>query len=501
MAKARPAMITFLVTFLVSLMVALALTLAVRNRALAWGWVDQANSSRKVHARPIPRLGGIAIVLGFFAPLCALFLTDSGVGYLFRSHRELVWGLFSGGAAIASLGLYDDLRGAGARLKFSVQFAVAVTLYLLGFRVELLANPFGASLSLGIFSFPFTLLWVVGVVNAINLIDGLDGLAGGVAFFGVGTNFILSLVRGDVIMCLLMAALAGAILGFLVFNFNPASIFMGDTGSMFLGFVLAAVSLKTSTKSGTAVAMLVPIMSLGLPIMDTLLAMVRRSLMGRPMFSADKEHIHHRLMSRMVLSHRSAVLVLYALCALFTLTALGLNFANSAQSAMLLVGMAVVIFVLMRKLGYLDLRRAGSMGKVRRKNIQLRSLVKELTRTVRSASSLQALWEAVRPLAEALGVARLELRLLRQREGLSDGVVFETLRPAGSALPLEIHVEIKEAEVALGWLNLSWQDGRMEVSRDEELAVELVADAVAERAASLMALAEAEPGRVVALRR
>ena len=494
-------MITFLVTFLVSLMVSIGLTVVVRNRALAWGWVDQANSSRKVHVRPIPRLGGVAIVAGFFAPLCALFLVDSGVGLLFRSHEELVWGLFCGGAAIAMLGLYDDLQGAGARLKFSIQFAVAIALYMLGFRVEMIANPFGPEVSLGALSLPFTLLWIVGVVNALNLIDGLDGLAGGVAFFGVSTNFILSLVRGDVVMCLLMAALAGAILGFLVFNFNPASIFMGDTGSMFLGFVLAAVSLKTSTKSGTAVAMLVPIMALGLPIMDTMLAIIRRSVLGRPMFSADKEHIHHRLMSRLVLSHRSAVLVLYALCGLFTLTALGLNFANSAQSAMLLIGMGVVLFVLMRKLGYLDLGNAGTVGETRRKNIRLRTVVKDLTRSIHQAATLQLLWEAVRPLGEALDVARLELRLQHQHEGLTDGVVFEMQRPAGSALPLDVRLEVKDSEVALGWLNLAWRDGRSEINRDEELALELVADAVAERASQLMALAEAEPGRVVALRR
>ena len=309
------------------------------------------------------------------------------------------------------------------------------------------------ALSLGVLSLPFTLLWIVGVVNAINLIDGLDGLAGGVAFFGVGTNFILSLVRGDVLMCLLMAALAGAILGFLIFNFNPASIFMGDTGSMFLGFVLAAVSIKTSTKSGTAVAMLVPVMALGLPIMDTLLAMVRRSLIGRPMFSADKEHIHHRLMSRMVLSHRSAVLVLYGLCGLFMLTALGLNFANSAQSAMLLVGMAVVIFVLMRKLGYLDLRRAGDHGRGPPQEHPPALAGEGPVPAVRGAPSLQGVWDAVRPLAEALDVARLELRLQHQRDGLTDGIVFETLRPAGSALPLDVRVEVKEGELALGWLS------------------------------------------------
>jgi UDP-GlcNAc:undecaprenyl-phosphate GlcNAc-1-phosphate transferase len=495
-------MVTFFVAFLISLMVALVLTLVVRNRAHAWGWLDQANSSRKVHVRPIPRLGGIGIVGGFFAPLCALFLVDSGVGFQFRAQTALVAGLFIGGALIAGLGLYDDLRGTGARLKFGVQFAVALGLYALGFRIEVLANPFGMELSLGMLSLPFTVLWVVGVINALNLIDGLDGLAGGVAFFGVGTNFILALARGDVLLCLLMATLAGAILGFLVFNFNPASIFMGDTGSMFLGFVLAAVSIKTSTKSGTAVSMLVPVMSLGLPIMDTLLAMVRRSLMGRPMFSADKEHIHHRLMSRLLLSHRGTVLVLYGLCGLFMMTALGLNFASSAQSALLLSGMAIVIVVLMRKLGYLDLRRAGDVQQLRKRNIQLRSLVKDVTGQVRAASSLQAVWGAMRPLAEAMNVSRQELRLLREQDGHSDGVVFELQRPgAGVAAPLEVRIEVKDDDAVLGALVLSWRDGRAAINRDEELALDVVADAVAERAVLLLTPVEVPPARVVALRR
>ncbi|HEX8820049.1 MAG TPA: MraY family glycosyltransferase [Archangium sp.] len=494
-------MITYLVAFLVALMVGLVQTLVVRNRALAWGWVDQANSSRKVHIRPIPRLGGIGIVAGFFAPLCVLFLVDSGEGNHFRAQTGLVWGLFGGGLVVAALGLYDDLRGAGAKLKFSVQLLVALGLYALGFRIELIANPFGPALPLGLLSLPFTVLWVVGVINALNLIDGLDGLAGGVAFFGVGTNFILALSRGDVLLCLLMAALAGAILGFLVFNFNPASIFMGDTGSMFLGFVLAAVSIKTSAKSGTAVAMLVPVMALGLPIMDTLLAMVRRTVLGRPMFSADKEHIHHRMMSRLVLSHRGAVLMLYGLCALFTLTALGLHWANTAQSAMLLTGMAVVVAVLMRKLGYLDLKRAGGVSEARRKNIRLRSLVKDMTEAVRAATEAKDIWRAVRPLAEALDAARLELRFELWREGHREGLTFETQRPAGSALPLEMRLEVKDGEQSFGWLRLAWSDGRSEINRDEELALELVADAVGDRAAKLAAQAEADPRRVVAMRR
>jgi UDP-GlcNAc:undecaprenyl-phosphate GlcNAc-1-phosphate transferase len=261
------------------------------------------------------------------------------------------------------------------------------------------------------------------------------------------------------------------------------------------------VAIKTSTKSGTTVAMLVPVMALGLPIMDTLLAMVRRSMLGRPMFSADKEHIHHRVMSRMVLSHRSTVLVLYGLCGLFTLTALGLNFANSAQSAMLLCGMGVVILVLMRKLGYLDLRRAADVQQVRQRNIRLRTLVKDVTRSVRGAPSLHDVWNAVRPLAEALDLSRQELRFQRVTGGQTEGIVFETQRPAGSAVPLEVRIDVKDDEEVLGSLLLVWRDGRSAINRDEELALEVVADAVAERAARFQAPVEMAPGRVIALRR
>jgi UDP-GlcNAc:undecaprenyl-phosphate GlcNAc-1-phosphate transferase len=298
----------------------------------------------------------------------------------------------------------------------------------------------------------------------------------------------------------MMAALGGAVLGFLIFNFNPASIFMGDTGSMFLGFVLATVSIKTSTKSGTAVAMLVPIIALGLPIMDTLLAMLRRTMLGRPVFSADKEHIHHRVMSRFFLSQRHAVLVLYGICCLFTLTALALSYANSAQSAMLLGGIGVVVVVLMRKLGYLSLRSAAGVGETRRKNIQLRALVRELNDRIAAARDLQGLWDAVRPLAEAVDATRLELELVSGEPHLRDHITFETTRPAGAALPFHFSVEVKLVEEPLGSLTLSWQDGRVEVNRDEELALELASDSIARAVARVWAVKAADPTKVVALR-
>ena len=192
---------------------------------------------------------------------------------MFYEHPQSALGIFLGGLAIACLGVYDDVKGSGAGKKFAVQFGVAALMYYLGFRVERLANPFGADIELGLFAIPFTLFWIVGVVNAMNLIDGLDGLAGGVALFAVATTFIVAFNQPNPLMMLFMAALAGAIVGFLFYNFNPATIFMGDTGSMFLGFILAASAIRTNQKSTTAVAILMPIIALGLPILDTMLAM------------------------------------------------------------------------------------------------------------------------------------------------------------------------------------------------------------------------------------
>jgi UDP-GlcNAc:undecaprenyl-phosphate GlcNAc-1-phosphate transferase len=491
-------MITYFVAFVLSLVVGTATTLVVRNRAHAWNLLDRVGSSRKVHTQAVPRLGGIAIVAGFFAPLLGLLVADqSGVGYVFRSDPGVVRGIFAGGLAISLLGLYDDLRGAGARLKFAVQFAVAAGLYVAGFRVELLANPFGEPFALGPLALPFTLLWIVGVINALNLIDGLDGLAGGVAFFVVGTNFVLAVARGDVLLALFMAALAGAVLGFLVFNFNPASIFMGDTGAMFLGFVLAAVSIKTSSKAGTAVAMLVPIIALGLPIMDTLLAMARRTALGRPLFSADRDHIHHRLMSRVALSHRNAVLVMYAICCLFALTALGLAYANSVQTAMLLSGVAIVVFVLVRKLGYFS-RAEGAQAQVtRRRNTELRQVVRDVGEGLQRARTPAEAWEALKVLGPELGLARLRLELAAGEEK----VTFELSHAVGLSLPVRAQVEVRSGSIAFGLVEATWMDGRGEVNRDEELALELLADSLARRLVVLQQGRAAGPDRVVPLRK
>ncbi|MFN0063054.1 MAG: MraY family glycosyltransferase [Myxococcaceae bacterium] len=469
---------TLSIAFLTALIAGATLTLVVRNLAHRFAWYDTVRGTRKLHAAPVSRLGGLALIGGFFAPLVALLWVDSSVGQSFSSEPRIVAALFGGTLVIAALGLYDDLRGAGASKKFIVQVAVALGLWALGFRIHAVASPFGGDIALGYFALPLTVFWIVGVINAMNLIDGLDGLAGGVAFIVAAANFVLAFTRGEALMSLMMAALAGALLGFLLFNFNPASIFMGDTGSMFLGFVLAAVSVRTSQKSGTAVALLVPIIALGLPIMDTLLAMARRTVLGRSMFSADKEHIHHRLMSRLMLSQRRAVLVLYGLCCVFAATAVALSFANGAQSIVLLAGIGLVVTVLMRKLGYLNLGAAPTVQRARQRNIALRTIVRASTDAVESSRTTQDMWTAAKPLAEAMSASFFEMYFKGSLKDPGEGVRYEVRRPGEGPL-LRWEAPLEHQGQVWGTLCVHWQDGRLEVDRDEELALELLADAAA----------------------
>jgi UDP-GlcNAc:undecaprenyl-phosphate GlcNAc-1-phosphate transferase len=344
-------MLTHGFSFLLSLVTAAVLTPLVRTLALRQGLLDHAISERKIHGAPIPRLGGIAIFCAFHAPFFVLLLDRNPVSGALYADLDRVLAVLVGGICITLLGVYDDLRGSGAAKKFAVQFAVAGLTYYFGFRIDQVTNPFGEPLELGVLGLPVTLLWIVGVINAMNLIDGLDGLAAGVAVFAAVANFVIALDRGDPLMLTVSASLAGAILGFLVYNFYPATIFMGDSGSMFLGFVLATTAIQTNQKASTTVALLIPIVMLGLPILDTLLAIARRAASGRSLFRADREHIHHRMLS-LGLTQRQATLYLYALCLFLGLSALALTVANSTQAALLLSGVAGVGYLLVRKLGY-----------------------------------------------------------------------------------------------------------------------------------------------------
>jgi UDP-GlcNAc:undecaprenyl-phosphate GlcNAc-1-phosphate transferase len=462
------------------------------------GAVDHALSSRKVHGNPTPRLGGLAIAAAFYAPLLGMLAFQSGVGALFLAQEHLAIGLILGGTAIVLLGLYDDLRGAGAQRKFAVQFAVAGLMYGLGFRIESLANPFGGPLHIGWFGLPLTLFWIVGIINAMNLIDGLDGLAGGVALVAVTATLIISVQQGNPLMTLFCAALGGSILGFLFYNFNPASIFMGDTGSMFLGFILATTSIQSNQKSSTAVAVLVPLTLLGVPILDTLLAISRRAMRGRPLFRADREHIHHRLLA-IGLSHRQAVLVLYGCCVIFGVTALVLTVANSVLTTLTLILVAALSFLFLRRLGYMTLQSGALLSDQRRRSRDLRALIRPFTDRLRNSGTSSEIWDAVHDLAGAIGACQVLLNLgtlttsrattrgAPAPEALSADLpnVAPEPRSEGDPIP-SVNKHVFCARFGLiglghdeGHLELTWNDGRTELDRDTEISIELFCDHVA----------------------
>lgn len=350
-------MITYLVAFSLALITALTLTPLVRWGAFRFGLVDDGSEARKVHEKPIPRLGGIAIVIAYFLPVIGLLFIENRISEAYYADLYKVVGLVGGAGVVVALGLADDLWGLSAKFKLAVQVAIAVGVYCLGFEIGQFATPFGITLQLGWFALPVTVLWIVGVMNAINLIDGLDGLAGGISLFAVITLFVLALIKGNVVIGLTAVSLAGALLGFLRYNFNPASIFMGDSGSLFLGFVLSTTAIWGNTKSSTVVALMIPILALGLPLFDTTVAIVRRFLGGRGIFSADRGHIHHRLLD-LGLTHRQVVLVLYGVSITFTGLALSLVYAsaNGALAAVILGVFLVAVVVFARLIGLLSLR-------------------------------------------------------------------------------------------------------------------------------------------------
>jgi UDP-GlcNAc:undecaprenyl-phosphate GlcNAc-1-phosphate transferase len=484
--------------FLAACVAAAALTPLVRELAHRWGAMDHALTSRKLHERPIPRLGGIAIVLAFYAPLAALLFVNSDVGSRFWADPTKALALFGGGVAIAALGVWDDLRGANARTKFAVQFAVAGAMYALGFRIDQIANPYGAPIALGWLGLPFTLLWIAGVVNAMNLIDGLDGLAGGVALIAISTTFAIAAMRGEPLMILITAALAGAVLGFLFYNFNPASIFMGDTGSMFLGFVLATTAIQTNQKSSTTVAIVIPIIALGVPIVDTLLAMARRAARGAPLFSADRGHIHHRLLE-LGLSHRQTVLVLYGASVILGGVALALTWASTSQATWFLVALFGTAYLALRRLGYISLEKAQRVFQDRRRNGEIRAAIRRIGGTLGAASGTEEVWASIRDAAGALGAVAVALRFApgagepEVEEGF-DEVGLELLRARYGLLP---------ERPGDAWLELGWTDGRATVDRDTEIAIELLCDHVSTALERLERAAGPAPAlaRVVTFRR
>jgi UDP-GlcNAc:undecaprenyl-phosphate GlcNAc-1-phosphate transferase len=455
-----------IVVFSLALFVAAALTPFLITLARRRGLVDRGNA-RKVHTVPTPRIGGIAIVAGFFAPLLALAFIPGRVQTFFAQNHS-IWVLLGCGAAIAGLGLYDDLRGASAKQKLFVQIVVAIVMVSVGgYRIEHLQIPFGGKLAVGMLAGPLSVLWIVGIVNAINLIDGLDGLAGGVALIVVVTNLVLGIVHGDVLTVLIMTALAGGVIGFLFYNLNPAQIFMGDTGSLFLGFILAAVSLRTSHKSSTAWALLVPVMALGLPIADTLLAFIRRALRGQSPFQPDREHIHHKLLD-IGLTHRQAVLALYGTCVALASAALLLSVSSSRTNALILLAVGALATFAIHQIGIFAPQKAEVDA-----GAEVRAAIAEISHRLQRAKHVSEVLECVSAITPAVGAANVSAWTGR---GMGGGTVATTSTSTPHvAVPLSARSAWLRARYPLvevgGFLEVTWSDGRSAVPAHQEAAL------------------------------
>jgi UDP-GlcNAc:undecaprenyl-phosphate/decaprenyl-phosphate GlcNAc-1-phosphate transferase len=344
----------YLISFGVSLLFSFVLTWCVRNLAMGRGWVAPPIQDRDLHETALPRLGGVPIFLSFMVTVGLVLLASLHFPALAAglSLRTLLTVLVPA-TLIFLLGLYDDIHSLGPYTKFAVQGVAAVILFAGGLRILDLPVLFGARHLAWYIGLPITVLWVIGLTNAFNLIDGLDGLAAGSALFSTFVVFVVAISSGASSMSLLTIALAGAILGFLRFNFNPATIFLGDCGSLFIGFMLSALALAGSQKAPTVIAVAIPVVSFGLPILETTLSVLRRLISGRPVFTADREHIHHKLLQR-GMSPRQVVIALYAVSAIFALLSLFLLWPERNTLGLVLVVIGLGVWFGVQHLGYLE---------------------------------------------------------------------------------------------------------------------------------------------------
>jgi UDP-GlcNAc:undecaprenyl-phosphate GlcNAc-1-phosphate transferase len=468
---------SYVAAFAMAMVASLLLTPLVRAIALSRGMVARAGG-RHLHQGRIPRIGGIALAVAWCLGLMSLLPFDGlGTATLIHAKRQLA-GVVIGGLLLCGVGIVDDVRGMRVAHKIAAQVAVGVLAYVCEFRIEAVSLPFLGTLSMGSFALPVTILWIVGVTNAVNLIDGLDGLAAGVGLIAATTGFVLALTNGSPLVALALAALMGILVGFLFYNFSPARIFMGDSGSYFLGYVLATTSLAGAVqqKTSTAISMLVPMVALGLPIFDTLFSMLRRYIERRPLFAPDRGHVHHRLLT-IGLTHRRVVVLLYGVSVALAVCAITISLGENWVSGGALLIATLVIVGLMRLAGYSEyLQRSG------RSNARIydalterlrRALPGVLDRLGQARSERDVLGELRRLVGDA-GCSAVEVR--------AEGKVVERLTLAPSeAEPRSLRrtYPVGPERLARSELAFVWPSDSEEPSAQASILLQLVADRVA----------------------
>ena len=405
-------MTTYIAVYLGTVLLSLLVTPAVIALARRIGAVDRPGV-RTVHERPTPRIGGVAIFLAAMSLIVAVLFLDNAIGAQFRQLRLQLLTLLGSATFIFCVGLIDDLHGLPARAKFGAELAAAAALCVAGVRINQIGIPGSFVWPLGVWGCVLTLLWIVGVTNAVNLSDGLDGLAAGVSMVACAVIAIFAIHSGQVMMAVFMLALVGSLSGFLVFNFNPARIFMGDCGSLFLGFTIAATSVMCVSKSAALVGLALPALALGIPIFDTLFAMLRRFLERRSLFAADRSHFHHRLLG-LGLCQCHAVLTIYFITVV--VTALGLFMMLRQDFGVLVVFVCLLLLLLLifRCVGAVRLRE--TLTRLRDKHVLSRCCKAERQAfeysqlQFRQVGNTSQWWQAVCDAARRMDFAWLSLK-------------------------------------------------------------------------------------------
>lgn len=338
MAQEYKVVLLVLSTFALAGVLSFWLTPHVSEFAHKVGAMDIPRDARRMHKKPTPRMGGLAIFMGFLVALLTFGTLDAQM-----------LSILLGAMIIVVLGIFDDIVALGAKFKFCIQIiAAAIPVCIGGLKIEFFTsfNPFSGNpyFSLGYLAIPVTILWIVGITNAVNLIDGLDGLAAGVSSIAALTMLAVGLLTNEVMVAITMAAITGACLGFLPYNFNPAKIFMGDTGSTFLGFMLATMSIEGFFKFYAIISFAVPFLILGLPIFDTASAITRRLMEGRSPMSPDRGHVHHKLVD-MGFNVKQSVAILYAISGTLGLAAVILTTSGEAKAMILILAVILVMAV------------------------------------------------------------------------------------------------------------------------------------------------------------
>ena len=396
---------TYFALFSLATVASLITTPLIRRLCERYNLLDVPADARRIHRTAVPRLGGLALYVSCLTALSLLPFVDNLLTQALSTLRSEILTLVLPATLVLLLGAYDDLHGTNAVVKFVGLGLIATIFYAMGGRIDSLSIPMFGPVQLPPFlSFAITVVWLVGIANAFNLIDGLDGLASGAALFSSLVILGVAISQGQTLTIVVALVLCGALAGFLRYNFNPASIFLGDSGALFTGFLLAALSVLGTQKATTAVAIVVPILAFGFPMVDTAMTMGRRLLSRKPVFQGDNEHIHHMLLAR-GWSQRRAALVLYGVCALFGLAALIFPATGPKLTGFMLFVISVAVIIAVGHLRYheVDELRAGVKRTVndRRLRVANNIRVRRAALALSKASDLHEMFEATRHLLDS----------------------------------------------------------------------------------------------------